>query len=131
MDIVILETDAKTFFSNAKKLEKTCPEGRWKYCKFLNENTVTGIFESDKPAKGSFNAHDDFFKYFLGLFSPKLEKTFKLHQEKTFNEFCTKLNSLLNEEIKIYDLSVTQKWIWSEGDATDVPEKLLAFLDFE
>jgi len=130
MNILVLETDADSFFKSAQTIEKNAPSGQWRYCKFIDGNKVLAIFETENNLKDCIQSHPDFFKYFLGLFSPKLETTFKLHQETSFSNFCVKLNSILIEGKAVYDLSAPQKWIWSEGDETNIPDKLFSFLDF-
>jgi|GEM_PF-2697420 len=131
MFITIIETNANAFFSQSQSLEQDHPGGIWRYCRFINKDNVVGIFETEKNLQGGIDAHEDFFKYFLGLFSPTLNKGFELHQTDNFKDFCLKLNTLLNNKKNIYDLSVQEKWIWSEGDEIKIPGNLLNFLSFD
>jgi len=130
MHLTILNTDAKTFFQNAKDLESSCPTGHWRHFRFLKSDNVIALFETEQATKTSIPLHENFFKYFLGTFSPGLEQTLDIHQMEDFQSFCLKLNSLLENKIEIFDLSVSKYWIWSKGSGNQIPKKLFSFLEF-
>lgn len=129
MHITILEADASNFFNEAQSVESLCPKGQWRYFKFIDAKKVLGLFESESPTKKSLQVNVDFFKYFLGTFNPSLNENFKILQTSSFREFCTTLNSLLNSNKTVYDLSVSKKWIWTSGDTITLPKKLREFLN--
>jgi len=129
MHITPIEQHSDDFFKTAKKLENH--DGRWRYFKFASADRVKGVFETKQKIDGSLRVHPDFFKYFLGLFTPSLKNELCIHQEKTFLDFCTKLNSLLEEKKEVYDLSSVDLWIWAEGADVTVPKQLSDFLNFK
>ena len=130
MNLIIFDTDAKNFFQQAKDLENSFPLGYWRYVKFIDSRKVNALFETEKEIRNSFPLHTDFFKYFLGTFSPSLEKNIDVYQLEGFESFCLKLNSLLCKNIDVFDLSVSKRWIWTKGDSVQVSDKLFSFLEF-
>jgi len=130
MHLTILDTDAKSFFQQASDLEKSFPVGCWRYVKFADANKVTALFETEQETQNSISLNKNFFKYFLGTFSPSLEKNIDIHQLEDFKNFCIKLNTLLDQKNDVFDLSVSKKWIWSQGNSVQVSDKLFSFLEF-
>ena len=133
MALYILEDSANVFFKQASTLESSDPSGIWRHFDFKNKKTVLGIFESNKDSDKSLERiitpHQDFFSYFLGQFSPENPETISIASSTSFYEFCSNLNTLLVKNVKVYDLSVKNKWIWHEGDDFQIPKKLNEYIN--
>lgn len=129
MHISILEAEAPVFFKKALEIESEAPSGRWRYFKFIDNQKVYGIYEAEESTSLSLEPHQDFFKHFLGTFKPSLNQTFSIVQASSFTGFCKRLNTILKDQKPVYDLSVSKKWIWTEGDEIQIPQKLQDFLD--
>lgn len=118
MPLKILEYSQKSFFTEATNLEKAFPEGQWRHFKFMDSERVYGLFETHTADKISDSKticpHKDFFTYFLGLFKPETTNSLSIFQTESFTDFCIHLNKILNDNQKVLDLSVAQKWIWHE-----------------
>ncbi len=129
MKSIILRQSAKSFFKTSSEIENRIPNGEWRYFKFISKKEVLGIYQNDLEGR---DLHPDFFKYFLGQFSPTLNKTFSIQESENFEAFCDTLNALLYENVQIFDLSVTNFWIWSDqkNEVLEVPKKLKAYLSF-
>lgn len=133
MRLYVLETTAPAFFQKSFELENADSEGSWKYFDFIDSDKVLGLFQSSKAlslSESSITPHSSFFDFLLGQFSPKVEDRFNLVKTTSFYDFCNRLNNLLNENIKIYDLSVKKQWIWHEGNDIKVSPKLKDYLNF-
>ncbi|MGH1468906.1 MAG: hypothetical protein ACRBBP_08525 [Bdellovibrionales bacterium] len=128
MKIIILRQNMSNFLKEASSAETTAPNGEWRYFKFKSEDEVLGLYENNTEG---IEAHPDFFKYFLGQFSPKTTQTVSVNQSKNFEDFCLSLNSILNEGHEILDLSYSNYWIWTnQKSGSRVPKKLQDFLSF-
>lgn len=129
MKIIILRQTAREFMKSAKDLEIKAPEGEWRYFKFISKETVLGIYQNKDEGLG---LHADFFKYFLGQFTPEITESFSIQQLNNFEDFCFELNELLNNKNSIFDLSVSNLWIWSNKEKTlSLPPKLKTYLNFD
>lgn len=136
MRIYILEEKMSLFFKSAFMLEKEDPKGSWKYFDGSNPEKTIGLFQSSKETEDSsfhkkaFTPHPDFFDHLLGQFQPSLGDEFSLFEASSFYDFCVSLNKILNENMKVYDLSVKKQWIWHEGGEIKVSPKLKGHLNF-
>ncbi len=126
MKILILRQSADDFFDSAVEVEKTHPDGEWRYFKFISKSKVLGIYESET---GDIKTHKDFFKYFYGQFKPVAKTDFNVTQCESFESFCLKLNDFLINQVEILDLSVDGLWIWThEESQLKLSPKLKEFL---
>lgn len=128
MKIIILRHSATDFFIEAKKIEESTPEGEWRYFKFSSMDSVLGIYENESQG---IDIHPDFFKCFLGQFSPSVESNFDIIQCSDFNEFCETLNKLLMNNEPVLDLSVNGLWLWTVNEKKlALPKKLKTYLSY-
>ncbi len=128
MKLIILRQNSIDFFKKACKLESSLPKGQWRYFKFESKEEVLGLYENSNEG---INLHPDFFKYFLGQFTPTLNDHILISQFKNFTDFCLYLNDLLHKNVKIFDLSVSSFWIWTNEEKNIlVPKKLKNYLNF-
>ncbi len=126
MKLIILRQNSVDFFKKASKLESSLPEGEWRYFKFKSEKQVLGLYENSHEG---IDLHPDFFKYFLGQFPPTLSDHIVISQLKNFKDFCLYLNNVLHKDVKIFDLSVSHFWIWTDEEKTIlIPKKLKNYL---
>lgn len=133
MTLYILEDSANLFFEKASMLENADPSGVWRHFDFKNKKQTIGLFEASKTLDNNLESvstpHEDFFSYFLGQFSPDIKKNINIQSYDSFYDFCLSLNTLLSSNVKIYDLSVKNKWIWHEGTEIQIPKKLHDYIN--
>jgi len=133
MALYILEDSVDAFFKKASTLENKDPAGVWRHFDFKNEKEILGIFKGTKKLETDLkvinNLHQDFFSYFLGQFSPESPQNISVKSSDSFYDFCLNLNTLLNSNIKIYDLSIKNQWIWHEGKKIQIPKKLNEYIN--
>lgn len=138
---VVLDLKIEETLQISKELEVQI-EGDWVYFDASDGVRGKAIFKasrngsekirSSKFAPYFLEAHENFLDHLLGLFTPTTDSNLSVYKLESFTGFCTKLNDLLKQEKKIYDLSRSNFWIWSEGANDEkivMGDKLKNFLE--
>ncbi len=113
------ELDSHNAFEVLSQFETNIKSGDWLYFN-QSKNSVQALFKSEVKIESDFiinSLNKDFIDIFLGRFSNKLSQGVEVLELESFFQFCFKLNTCLNEGVKIFDLSRTQLWIWLESDS--------------
>jgi phosphomevalonate kinase len=134
MHITAVEGNKNSFFKKASQIETDLPNGEWRFFKFVSKNEIWALYSDHE--NGNHKAHKDFFKYFLGQFTPQCPTTMSISQSSDFSEFCETLNEVLNKSLEVYDLSVHSLWIWhapliNKSEVVELPKKLRSYLNFD
>ena len=138
---IVLDLEIEKTLQLSKELESKL-NGDWVYFDASDGTHGRGLFKltlehtgkvQDTNFRAHFlEAHDDFLNHVLGLFTPSTETQVSIHKSTNFKDFCVKLNELLIQEKKIYDLSRKNFWIWHEPlneKAFILGDKLKCFLE--
>ena len=138
MKLILLNESLETAFATARKIESAHPQGEWVNFDASSGGQALGLYLTNTDDEISdfiaIDAHKDFLDHFLGLFTPSLDNEISIYNANGFTDFCIHLNDCLNKNLKIYDLSRTKLWIWSEKNDKEqpykIPQKLKNYLDF-
>ena len=136
---IVFDNEITAVLNSSKEIESELA-GEWVYFDSSKGSHATALYKVNENVIEKINsmglkdnyieAHSDFLRYVLGLFTPETKNSFSIFKTNSFLNFCTKLNSLLIDGFQIYDTSRKEFWIWHQdkNPNIEIGEKLRGFL---